>query len=197
MNIDDMIAIDKVLSGDRQAFRPLVETYSRLVFAAVHRIVRDSEAAEDIAQEAFLQAYRSLRDFRRESSFSTWLVRIAVNKALDYCRQQKAVPYTQELQEHSIPDCEENPETSVLRQEMLWQMREKVQGLPAIYRKVIYEYYFNQLPYKEIAAREGISVKTVESRLYRAKALLKESVIGGEGENVSHPSRPGLGEIHP
>jgi len=185
VTIDELIAIKKVLAGDKQAFRPLVEAYSRLVYTSVVKIVRDPDTAQDIAQETFLQAFRSLASFRSESAFSTWLVRIAVNKALDHCRRLKVLPRTEELHDYICQDGP-SPETEVLRQENIWQMREQIQRLPGIYRKVIFDYYFQESTYREIAQREGISVKTVESRLYRAKAMLKESMAGGEG-NVSAP----------
>ncbi|MGI6364794.1 MAG: RNA polymerase sigma factor [Bacillota bacterium] len=183
--IDELAAINRVLAGDKQAFRPLVEAYSRLVFTSVVKIVRDSEAAQDIAQEAFLQAYRSLANFRSESAFSTWLVRIAINKALDYCRRQRRLPRMEEIPE-GLPGDGCGPEGQVLAQEEVWRMRKQIQALPDIYRRVIYQYYFQERSYREIAQNEGITVKAVESRLYRAKALLRKSMAGGDG-NVSAP----------
>lgn len=188
MTIDEIQAINKVLSGDKQAFQPLVERYSRLVFTSALKIVRDRDIAEDIAQEAFLQAFRSLASFRGDAAFSTWLVRIAVNKALDYCRKMKDRDGAEDLGDYPLAhDCGNSPEDLALRKEEIWQMREQVRGLPVLYRKVVYAYYIQQLSYREIAEREGISIKTVESRLYRARAMLRESVTGGEGENVSTP----------
>lgn len=185
MSIDDLAAIKRVLAGDKQAFRPLVEAYSRLVYTAVVRIVQDREAAEDIAQEAFMQAYRSLAGFRSESAFSTWLVRIAINKALDYCRRQRSSPRMEEIPDGLASD-DRGPEAQVLAQEEIWRMREQIQALPEIYRRVICQYYFQERSYREIAQGEGVTIKAVESRLYRAKALLKKSMAGGDG-NVSAP----------
>lgn len=187
MIIDDIHAIKSVLAGNTQAFQPLVERYQRLVFTSVLKIIQDSQAAEDIAQETFLQAYRSLANFRGEAAFSTWIARIAINKSLDYCRRQKPLPQAGEPMDYPAEVSGSNPEAAVLRKEELWQMREQILGLPGIYRKVIYAYYFKQLSYREIAQEEGISVKTVESRLYRAKAILREPRTGGEGEDVSTP----------
>lgn len=185
MTIDDNIAIEKVLAGDKQAFRPLVEAYSRLVYTSVIRVVRDDDVAQDIAQDAFLQAYRSLASFRSESTFSTWLVRIAINKALDHCRHQRTKPQGEDIP-YTLPCDGPGPESQVLAKEEVWLMREQIHALPAIHRRVIYQYYFQELSYKEIAEREGVSVKTVESRLYRARAMLRKSMAGGEG-NVSAP----------
>lgn len=185
MRIEDLVAIKKVLAGDKQAFRPLVEANKRLVFTSVAKIVRDSDVAQDIAQEAFLQAYSSLVSFRGDSAFSTWLVRIAVNKALDYCRRQRVLPLRGEISD-TLPCNDPSPESEVLAKEEVWQMRQQIKALPAIYRRVIHQYYFQELSYREIAEGEGITVKTVESRLYRARAVLRKSMAGGEG-NVSAP----------
>lgn len=181
MAIDEEKIIDGVLAGDVQAFRPLVESYNRLVFTSVVNILRDPIAAEDIAQEAFLQAFLSLDKFRRQSSFSTWLVRIAVNKALDFLRREKARPQAVGLTD-AIPSNAPTPENVLLVEESLWQLREEVQQLPPIYRKVVYDFYFNKLSHREIAAKEGISEKTVESRLYRARGMLRQKRTGGEGD---------------
>lgn len=185
MPIDELTAIERVLAGDRQAFRHLVEANSPRVYTAVLRIVRDSGAAEEIAQDAFLQAYRSLATFRREAVFTTWLLRIAINKALDYCRSQGSRPPV-DRDPADIASCLPSPETQVLVKEEIWQLREQVQALPPVYRRVIHQYYFRELSYKQIAQAEGVTEKTVESRLYRAKALLRKSLEGGEG-NVSAP----------
>lgn len=182
MPIDEFTAIKKVLGGDKQAFRPLVEANSRLVFTAVLRIVRDEGAAEDIAQDAFLQAYRSLASFRGEAAFSTWLARIAVNKALDYCRVQARLA---ELPA-DLPAFGLGPEGSILAKEEVWQLRDQVRALPPLYRRTISQFYYRGLSYQEIALAEGVSVKTVESRLYRAKEMLRKSIGGGEG-NVLAP----------
>lgn len=183
--IDELAIINKVLAGEGRAFQPLVETYSPLVFTAVAKIVGDRTVAEDIAQEAFLQAYRSLASFRGEATFSTWLTRIAVNKAIDYCRRQRSQPKLEPIPATQA-SCEPGPELELMAKENAWQLREQIQGLPAIYRRAIMQYYFLDLSYREIAESEGISIKTVESRLYRARTILRENIEGGDG-NVSAP----------
>jgi RNA polymerase sigma-70 factor (ECF subfamily) len=179
--------VEEIIQGNSQAFQPLIERYSRLVYTSVLKIVRAPDIAEDIAQEAFFQAFRSLASFRGESAFSTWLVRIAVNKALDYCRRQKALLETEEMPANIADDGGGNPEAVFLKKEEMWRLREQVLNLPPIYRRAIYDYYFNELTYKDIAAREGVSVRAIESRIYRAKAILRNHSLGGEGEDVPAP----------
>jgi RNA polymerase sigma factor (sigma-70 family) len=189
VGIDEQELIKRVAEGQKDAFPPLVEKYSRLAYTAALRIVRDPFMAEDIAQESFLQAYRSLGSFRQESSFSTWLTRIVVNKSLDHCRRTRHLPSPHDPRVLSNnkagPDSGPDPEAVFLEKEKKATLREKVMGLPGIYRRVIYQHYFNQQSYKEIALREGVSVKTIESRLYRGKALLRTTAGGGvEGDEM-------------
>ena len=164
--IDELAAINRVLAGDKQAFRPLVEAYSRLVFTSVVKIVRDSEAAQDIAQEAFLQAYRSLANFRSESAFSTWLVRIAINKALDYCRRQRRLPRMEEIPE-GLPGDGCGPEGQVLAQEEVSDAKTDP-GFARYLSPGHHQYYFRSVLPKLPRTRHHR--KAVESRLYRAKA---------------------------
>lgn len=112
-------------------------------------------------------------------------MRIAVNKALDYLRREKALPGAVDLTE-AIPSSAPTPEKVLLQEEALWQLREEIGKLPPIYRKVIYDFYFHKLSHREIAAKEGVSEKTVESRLYRARGMLRQMGTGGEGD-VSAP----------
>ncbi|MDO9533791.1 MAG: sigma-70 family RNA polymerase sigma factor, partial [Bacillota bacterium] len=113
--------ISTVLKGDKKAFQPLVTKYNSLVYSTALRIVGNPDTAEDISQEAFLQAFRSLDKFRFQSSFSTWLVRIAVNKALDYCRQAEShAPFRDEQGvccSEDLPGGTHNPEESVVKLE--------------------------------------------------------------------------------
>lgn len=183
--IDELAAINSVLAGDSQAFQPLVECYAPLVFTAVVKIVGEKTAAEDIAQEAFFQAYRGLASFRRESSFATWLTRIAINKALDYRRQRRDQPVPNAVLVGQASESP-GPQLELLAKEDAWRLRQSIRALPSIYRRAVEQYYFLERSYQEIAEAEGISKKTVESRLYRAKTMLRRNLEGGDG-NVSAP----------
>lgn len=188
VGIDEQELLKRAAKGQKDAFPPLVEKYGCLVYSAALKIVRDPFIAEDIAQEAFLQAYRSLGSFRHESSFSTWLTRIVVNKSLDHCRKARHMPAPYDpgkLLNHKIcTDQRLDPEAVFLEMEKKATLREKVRNLPGIYRRVICQHYFNQQSYKEIALREGVSVKTIESRIYRGKALLRTTAGGGVDDEM-------------
>lgn len=184
--IQDQELIARVLKGDQKAFQPLVTKYSSLVYSTALRITGNAAAAEDVSQEAFWQAFRSLAGFRFESSFSTWLVRIAVNKALDYCRQaEKHSPFREEQGVCRIPDAAggvgtPTPEETVIKLEEQAELYLKLKKLPVVYRKALLDHYYNRKSYQEMAHAENISVKTVESRIYRAKKMLKKMQVGGD-----------------
>ncbi|HZD60834.1 MAG TPA: sigma-70 family RNA polymerase sigma factor, partial [Anaerolineae bacterium] len=89
VKVTDEKLIKETLDGNREAYRELVIRYQQLIFAVVLKIVDNYQDAEDIAQETFVKAYQSLASYRGEAKFSTWLVRLATNKALDYLRKQQ------------------------------------------------------------------------------------------------------------
>lgn len=169
------------MRGDSSAYQPLVERYRHLVYTTVVKIVRDEHTARDVAQEAFWQAYRSLNNFRGEAAFSSWLVRIAVNKALDFTRRQRRSRELPLEQSVELADCPApGPEEQVVEREMAAELLEHVERLPEIYRQVVRQHFIHYLSYKEIARREGVSVKTVASRIHRAKTMLRRMVGGRE-----------------
>jgi len=109
MQISDAAAVQGVRSGDRDAFRPLVERYSHMVFVLAFRMTSSESDAEEIVQETFLRAYRALGNFQERSNFATWLYRIATNCALDLLDRRKNQP--QAASETMTEMDEDSPET--------------------------------------------------------------------------------------
>ncbi len=183
--------IQKILNGDKEAFRPLVLKYQKLVYAAALKVTGEKTAAEDVSQEAFWQAYRSLENYRFESAFSTWITRITINKALDYCRQEKNRPYLTENAKLEVQaDLQvRSPEDILLEREQKKELKEKIDTLPVIYRQAIRQHCLERRSLKEIAAAEQVSVKTIESRLYRARSKMKKKKTGGDIHEMSGTSR--------
>jgi len=172
----DVKLVQKCLSGDKQAFCEIVETYKGYVFAIILNFIKDNYIAEDIAQEVFLQAYRSLPQFQNKS-FKAWIGKIAVNKAIDFKRAQGKF-YEKEtlLGQEQVPVAVSNtstPEELFLDKERRKKVSEVAASLPDIYSRALRKYYFEGKTYRQIALEEGVTVRTVESRLYRAKALFK------------------------
>jgi RNA polymerase sigma factor (sigma-70 family) len=175
--IDDRGMVDAVLAGEREAYRRLVEKYQGMVFAAISRITGSRPEVEDLAQETFWQAYRSLSRFRGEARFSTWLLRIAVNKAIDYhrrrCEEKKRLEgYVRQLAVQS--KLEEVPEGIVLAREQRERLYSHLDRLPYHYRYVLKRHYLDGFTYREMAFEAGVPLKTIESRIYRARKIMRD-----------------------
>lgn len=198
----DEILVYKTIRGDTGAYSLLVERYQHQIYDLVYRMVRSEEDARDIAQEIFIKAFRSVDKFRRESRFSTWLYRIATNHCLDFLRknQRERNYLTSEQAFQSgtpgeIPSGSwSNPEQRLLRQEKLDQLNKALQKLPESYRLPLLMQHYRRLSYQDIAEIMGIPAKTVASRIYRAKNMLKEYLAGGDGCEL-HPNKRETGTI--
>lgn len=168
--------ISFVLAGKEQMYREIVIRYQHKVFSASIKFANNHSDAEDIAQEVFLQAYKSLDTFRFDSKFSTWLYRITVNKCLDWKRKNKNLLETGEFNEQITQKFTMDLflEDSILQKEQEEQLKNVIAELPEVYQSVITLYYFDNLSYQDIANKLNVAKKTVESRLYRGKQMLKE-----------------------
>lgn len=169
--------IKSVLNGNINDFEHLVKKYQTVVFAICMNITKDPLEAENIAQETFFQAFKSLKDYEFKG-FKTWLSRIATNKAIDYKRKMKkkdaqGVIYLDEVMIQNIEDGF-NLQENFIKEDEKERIQCIIKELPPKYGTVIYKYYNESKSYQEIALEEGISSRTVESRLYRAKQILRE-----------------------
>ncbi|APB70852.1 RNA polymerase sigma factor [Paenibacillus polymyxa] len=173
--IDIERIIERIRSGDRQAFREIVELYSKHVFHVAYSVLHDSKEAEDAAQEAFVQVYKSLPQYRNEG-FKTWLSRIALHKALDIKRKQDRRPaelidVAQSLVQLSSRD--EDVLARLIREEQIEELSQKIAQLPQQHRDIIQAYYMQGKTYDQIAEETQVALKTVESRLYRARLWIR------------------------
>lgn len=175
MVLADEELLQQVLAADQNAFRILVNRYKAYVFAIILNLLPGSSDAEDIAQEVFLQVYRSLPDYHPQN-FKAWLGKITLNKALDWKRAHSKYGQQEILEVDYWVDENESraPDLLLIKNENKNRLQEICRQLPPIYEQIIRQYYFESRSYAEIAERSGISVKTVESRLYRARAMLKQ-----------------------
>jgi RNA polymerase sigma-70 factor, ECF subfamily len=184
-NDSDIEIIERVRTGDEHSYRLLVERYQTLIFTIAFRMVRDRTEAEDIAQDVFLKVYRTLDQFREESSFKTWICRIATNRCIDWKRKhgvrQDATTQVDEA-DRLVDEIHERPEQSLVRRETQAEIRKAIEEMPEKYRTILLMYHFQGLSYKEIADQQDISPRTVETRLYRAKHLLRTALKGGEAD---------------
>lgn len=184
--------IERCLHGDTAAFALLVDRYKGAVYNLAAKMVRHPEDAEDVAQETFLQVFRALPTYRGEARFSTWLYRIAANRALDCLRRRQtparqAAPLDGDESDGGqglagrLACRDPGPEDQVLRSEARTRLRAVLEGLPDQYRIVVVLHHFQGLSYRDIGEILDLPVRTVETRLYRAKNSLKQALLAWEG----------------
>jgi RNA polymerase sigma factor (sigma-70 family) len=176
----DEIWVQRFIAGDKDAFENIINQYKALVFAIILRLVQDPDEAQDIAQEVFLQIYRSLPDYRPDN-LKAWIGKIATNKAIDWKRRQGKYQWDDDSFLTFVADERDGPEEVVLKQEKSEYIRGLCKALPGLYGRVLIKYHFENKSYQQIAREEGISVKTVESRLYWARKMLKNRWEEGVG----------------
>ncbi|MGO9307429.1 MAG: RNA polymerase sigma factor [Spirochaetia bacterium] len=179
--------IERVLRGETRFFAALVERYQDQVYGMAMRFVRGAADAEDVAQEAFLRAYRGLDRFKGGARFSTWLYRITWNLCADWVRKNRK-PGRASL---SLDDGAETADGKVdiegglLVAEERRRVRQALDGLPERYRNVLILMYYQKMPGTQIASVLDMPLKTVETRLYRARKLLRRGLrrggVGGAG----------------
>ena len=177
--------IDRVLSGDVNAFGLLVEDQSKVVYNLCLRMVNNEQDAYDLSQDAFLKAYTNLSLFRGDSKFSSWLYKLTTNVCLDFLRKrsrQKTVPLTYETDDGEqeylpIPDETFSPETEAERRELRSSVRRGLSQLPEGQRQILILREIGQLSYEEIAGQLGLEAGTVKSRIFRALKKLCDILI--------------------
>ena len=170
--------IDRILSGDDEAFRQLAERYANFVYRIVYGVLQNARDAEDVAQETFVQMYLSLPRYERKG-LKAWITRIAINKAIDWKRKASVRKEAPVLDAESAAECLPRSESAgteqiVLSREQRRIVAENVASLPENYRSVIIAYYLEEKSYRQIADELGVEIKTVESRLYRARLWMKK-----------------------
>ena len=170
----------RVQRGDRSAFDFLVIKYQHKIIQLVNRYVKDPSEAQDVAQEAFIKAYRALGNFRGDSAFYTWLYRIAINTAKNYLvsRSRRSSDYQVDIQDaeaiENAPQLQgmETPERLLLNQEIIDTIKTAIEKLPEEMRTAIMLREFEGMSYEEIATAMDCPVGTVRSRIFRAREAI-------------------------
>ena len=180
---EEIRLIARCVAGDVEAFRPLVHRYQRLVFAVAFRMLGSRADAEDIAQQAFVDAFNALDRFRgdgRPRAFSTWLLRIAVNRSKDVLKSKRR---TEEPLERDVPGGEAafaydppTPEAHASRDERRAYLGAALLKLPTKYREVLILRDAEDLSYQEIRGILRLPITTLKIRVVRGRAMLRDLV---------------------
>jgi RNA polymerase sigma-70 factor (ECF subfamily) len=178
----EMIAA--VLAGEIQFYHDLIRPYERSVYVMALSYMKNEADAEDVAQEAFIRAFRKLSSFRAESKFSTWLISITINEARTRLRRQALVrmeSLDQLLEEKGfspalLRDWREIPSEAIERDEVRNLIKQAVAQLPDIYRQVFLLRDVEELTTSETAEALNISIPSVKVRLHRARMMLQKQL---------------------
>ena len=168
----DRIAVQRCLEGDSDAFGELVTRYQRPVFNTVLHMVGNTEDAREVCQQAFMKAYEHLASYDRDRKFFSWIYRVAVNESINWLKAKR--PH-EELDEH-LEHPRANPAQQFEELEVWRDLHEEILKLDANYRAVVILRHFVHFTYDEIADILKIPEKTVKSRLFTARQMLREAL---------------------
>ena|SRR5882672_534203 len=185
---EDLSLVAESLAGNQLSFQLLVERYQGRMFALVRHYTKNPVEIEDIVQDTFLKAFRRLASFQQQASFYTWLCRIAINTSLDFLKRAGRNPVVgvEDPEIALAPDSTTvarpastvaAPDARMERDEIARITQAVLDELPDIFRTVLVLREFEDMAYQDIADVLGISIGTVESRLFRARARFKDKLL--------------------
>ena len=179
----DLLLVERVLGGETNAFEELVRRHEKRVYRTTLAITKNEHDAEEALQETFIKAYKNLSTFRRESRFTTWLTRIAINQGLQILRARRPTVSVEEQQEQGglalptrVEDWYSNPELRYARKQLQEIVEEAIQSLPDIYRVVFVMRDVQGEGTRETADALGIAIPAAKSRLLRARLMVREAL---------------------
>lgn len=178
----DEVLVLRARSGDRGAFEDLVRRHQDRIYRLALRLSGNTEDGADIAQETFVHAFTAIASFRGESSFSTWLYRIAVNLARDHRRSSVRRARWMEP-DGEVPRGEraagpEDPESHALGEEMTRRLERAVEDLPEIYREAFVMRFVGRIPYEEMCTILNLPLPALKMRVHRARKLVEQALAG-------------------
>ena len=193
MTIDnDQLHIDKVLQGDTQSFSFLVEKYKDMVFSLALKVTKNREEAEEVSQDSFIKAFRSLKKFKGDAKFSTWLYKIAYHNCMDRVKARNRRYDTgtiDEIVENKVASFE-NTMQAIERKERAEIMKNCLLELPEEERTILWMFYYEELSLKEIIDVTSYSEANIKVKLHRArKKLLSIVQTKVEPEIINHYGR--------
>lgn len=178
MQSEDTSLVGQCLGGKPEAYGKLVEKYSGRIINVAYAMMSDRHEAEDIAQEAFVRAFKGLPRFERKAKFSSWLYQIALNLCKDHLKAKSR--HARSAGEEQLEGVNGNPRqqahAQVVEGELSEKMREAIQELPLLYRESFVLRHLQGLDYADIAKITEVPADTVRVRAYRAREMLRESL---------------------
>ncbi len=189
--LSDLQLIEEVRNGKRRAFTELMRRYQSRVYWVARRVVGTHEDADDIAQETFVKAYTALGDFRGESSFFTWLYRIAINLSLNAIRKKQLVNYLRESEIiNRIFPSSDDPSRDVEFKETQSRLEEAIARLPEKQRAVFVMRYYDEMSYEEISEVMKTSVGGLKANFFHALRKVREYMTNEIPSGTSgHPRK--------
>lgn len=181
--VSDSDLVATAARGADRCFEELVRRYQRPISAYVYRMVGNYESALDLTQEIFIKVYSSLRRYRAEFKFSTWIYKIAHNSAIDHLRRnatrEQSLLIGHEGEQFELPlECGRlSPEQESERKERRGEIESVVRALPANYRELIILRHSQDLSYEEIVDVTGLPLGTVKNRLFRAREMMRQQFL--------------------
>lgn len=186
----DSQLVDRVLSGDTNAFGTIIKNTERMVAQIVFKMIPNPEDRKDMAQDIYLKAFKKLRSFKFESKLSTWIAQIGYNTCLDYLRKKKIILtgniYEENGGAYAMPDMISNkfsvaPEMEtdnfMLKKDLSVILKTEIDKLSPVYKMMITLYHNEELSYDEIGQITSMPSGTVKSYLFRARKTLKDSLL--------------------
>jgi RNA polymerase sigma-70 factor (ECF subfamily) len=177
--LDDAALVSAAAAGDREAFDVIVERHRRAVYQVCYRFVHNHEDASDLAQDAFVRAWRGLKTFKGQSALSTWLYRIAVNVCLNRIAAKAPVIEPIESTEHFEDVRIEGAQRTMLREERAVAVRKAIASLPKKQRATLILRAYHDMSHQQIADVLGSSVGAVKANFFHALANLRK-ILGSE-----------------
>ncbi len=181
---NDIVLVERVQNGDKQAFNLLVEKYQFRIKHLVSRFVKDSHEQEDIVQESFIKAYRAISRFRGDSAFYTWLYRIAVNTSKNYLVAMSRRPPAQDVIADEMVHSRgaerlvesNSPEQIAQNDQLVEAIKQSISALPEELKQAIQLREFDGLSYEDIAVAMNCPIGTVRSRIFRAREAIEQAI---------------------
>lgn len=173
---EDLRLVSESRQGSRDSFERLLLRYERSIFNAAYRILRDSEDAKDVTQNVFLKAFQNLEHFNAKHRFFSWIYRIALNESINLCKSRRRFDGAEDTRS----DVWNTPENLLSRKELGEVVQAALMSLEFEYRVLIVLRHFNHCSYQEMGEILELPEKTVKSRLFTARTLLR-GILSGKG----------------